>query len=80
MKTYTTASCFAAYLLPYILFLPDFQERRQMTKICCLAWNIGLFPDAQQREQYINIEPLLLYQTIGLETLLPFANITGSGN
>jgi hypothetical protein len=53
MKTPTTASCFATYTLPYVLFVDDFQERRRIALTCCLAWNISLFQDARQREEHI---------------------------
>ncbi len=51
MKRHTTASCFAIYLLPHVLFVADFAERQRIAKVCCLAWNIGLFPDATERER-----------------------------
>ncbi len=51
MKRHTTASCFATYLLPHVLFVADFEERQRIAKVCCLAWNIGLFPDAAERER-----------------------------
>ena len=51
MKRHTTASCFATYLLPHVLFVADFKERQRIAKVCCLAWNIGLFPDAIERER-----------------------------
>ncbi len=40
MKPHSTASCFATYLLPHVLFVADFEEREWIAKICCLAWNI----------------------------------------
>ena len=55
MKTPTTASCFATYTLPHVLFVDDFEERRRIAMICCLAWNISLFPDARQREKHIEM-------------------------
>lgn len=51
MKRHTTASCFATYLLPHVLFVADFEERQRIAKVCCLAWNIGLFPDVTERER-----------------------------
>jgi len=51
VKRHTTASCFATYLLPHVLFVADFEERQRIAKVCCLAWNIGLFPDAAERER-----------------------------
>jgi len=53
VRPHTTASCFATYLLPHVLFIADFQERERIAKVCCLAWNIGLFPDARDRERHI---------------------------
>ena len=55
MKTPTTASCFATYTLPHLLFVDDFEERQRIAMICCLAWNISLFPDARQREEHIEM-------------------------
>ncbi len=55
MKTPTTASCFATYILPHVLFVDDFEERRRIAMICCLAWNISLFPEARQREKHIQM-------------------------
>lgn len=60
MKPYTTASCFATYLLPHILFMPGFAERQQVVRICCLAWNIALFPDARTRNQHLKATLRLL--------------------
>jgi hypothetical protein len=51
VKRHTTASCFAIYLLPHVLFVAEFEERQRIAKVCCLAWNIGLFPDAAERER-----------------------------
>jgi hypothetical protein len=55
MKTHTTAACFATYTLPHVLFVDGFEERRRIAMICCLAWNISLFPDARQREEHIEM-------------------------
>ena len=51
MKPHSTGSCFATYLLPHVLFVADFEERQRIAKVCCLAWNIALFPDAAERER-----------------------------
>ena len=51
MKPHSTVSCFATYLLPYVLLVADFKERQRIAKVCCLAWNIGLFPDQAERER-----------------------------
>ena len=51
VKPHSTASCFATYLLPHVLFVADFAERQRIAKVCCLAWNIALFPDAAERER-----------------------------
>ena len=53
MKRHTTASCFATYMLPHVLFVADFEERERIVRVCCLAWNIGLFPDAAERARHI---------------------------
>lgn len=53
MKRHTTASCFATYMLPHVLFVADFEERERIARVCCLAWNIGLFPDAAERAHHI---------------------------
>ena len=41
-------------MLPRILFVDDFAERSKIAMICCLAWNIALFPEARERTRYIN--------------------------
>src|SRR5690349_6702997 len=51
LRPHTTASCFATYLVPHVLFVESFEERRKIAKACCLAWNIALFPDADERER-----------------------------
>lgn len=53
MPRLSLASCFATYLLPHVLFVADFEERQQIVRVCCLAWNIGLFPYAEDRERHI---------------------------
>ena len=53
MKRHTTASCFATYMLPHVLFVADFEERERIAWVCCLAWNIGLFPDAAERARHV---------------------------
>jgi hypothetical protein len=53
VKPHSTASCFATYLLPHVLFVADFAERQRIAKICCLAWNLALFPDAAERERQL---------------------------
>ena len=53
MPRRSTASCFTTYLLPHVLFVADFEERQRIARVCCLAWNIGLFPDAVDRERHI---------------------------
>jgi hypothetical protein len=57
VKRYTTASCFATFLLPHVLFVADIEERRRIARICCLAWNIALFPDTDDRA--IHIEKII---------------------
>lgn len=52
-RSHTTASCFATYLLPHVLFVADHEERGRIAKVCCLAWNIGLFPDACERARHV---------------------------
>ena len=42
-------------MLPYILFVRDFEERKKTVMTCCLGWNISLFPDIEQREQQIDM-------------------------
>jgi hypothetical protein len=53
MKTPTAATCFATYTLPQLLFVDDFEQQRRIAMICCLAWNISLFPETRQREEHI---------------------------
>ena len=53
VRPHTTAPCFATYLLPHVLFVADFEERERVARVCSLAWNIGLFPDARDRERHV---------------------------
>ena len=53
MQRHSTASCFATYLLPHVLFVADPEERGRIAGACCLAWNIALFPDARGRERHL---------------------------
>lgn len=54
MKAYTTSSCFSTFMLPHVLFVRDFEERKKTVMTCCLGWNISLFPDIVQRQQQID--------------------------
>ena len=54
-KRYTIGNCFTTFMLPHILFVEDFQVRKKSVMICCLAWNISLFPLGEQRLEQINI-------------------------
>lgn len=40
-------------MLPYVLFVPDFETRKKAVMSCCLAWNISLFPGVAERESHI---------------------------
>jgi len=62
VRPHTTASCFATYLLPHVLFVADFEERGRIAKVCCLAWNIALFPDAGDRERHIETTLSLFFR------------------
>lgn len=42
-------------MLPHILFVRDFEERKKAVLSCCLGWNISLFPAAAQRELQIDM-------------------------
>lgn len=53
VRPYTTAACFATYVLPHVLFVAAFEERARVVQACCLGWNIGYFPDAAERERHI---------------------------
>ena len=53
VRPYTTAACFAAYLLPHVLFVADADERGRVAHVCNLAWNIALFPTAAERERHV---------------------------
>jgi hypothetical protein len=55
VKTPSVAACFATYILPHVLFVDAFEERQRIAMICCLAWNISLFPDARQRDEHIDM-------------------------
>jgi len=50
----TTGGCFSSYLLPHLLFVPDFVTRRTIVQTGCLAWNISLLTSAAEREEQIN--------------------------
>lgn len=41
-------------MLPYLLFEDDPGARRKAVLVCCLGWNISLFPDVAQREAHID--------------------------
>lgn len=51
---YSVESCFASFLLPYLLFADSFEDRRNLTHVVCFAWNVALFGDAALREQHIS--------------------------
>lgn len=55
MKQHTTASCFSTFMLPYVLFEDDLKARQKVVAVCCLSWNLSLFPDAAQREEQIKM-------------------------
>ena len=55
MKQPTTAACFSTFVLPYVLFVRDFEERQKAAMSCCLGWNISLLPHAVLREQQIDM-------------------------
>jgi hypothetical protein len=38
-----------------VLFVDEFEKRQRIAMICCVAWNISLFPDARQREDHIDM-------------------------
>jgi len=50
----TTGACFSSYLLPHLLFVPDFRSRRTIVQTACIAWNISLLTSVAQREEQIN--------------------------
>ena len=52
MKRSSTAACFTTWLLPHILFVGDFEERQRIVGVCCLAWNLGLFANSEERERH----------------------------
>ncbi len=52
MPRHSLASCFATYLLPHVLFVAGFEERERIARVCCLVWNIGLFPHARERARH----------------------------
>jgi len=55
MKQYTTASCLSTFTLPSVLFEDDLEVRRKSVMVCCLGWNLSLFPDSAQREAQIDM-------------------------
>jgi hypothetical protein len=50
LQQFTVASCFSSFMLPHVLFVEELEARKKATMSCCLAWNISLFPDAEQEE------------------------------
>ena len=40
-------------MLPYVLFVPEFEARKKAVMTCCLGWNLSLFPSADEREEHI---------------------------
>lgn len=50
---YSVESCFASFLLPYLLFVDNFDDRRNLTHVVCFAWNVALFGDVGLREQHM---------------------------
>lgn len=52
-KQFTVASCFSSFMLPHVLFVREFEERKKAAMSCCLGWNISLFPEAAEREEHI---------------------------
>jgi hypothetical protein len=49
-KQFNVACCFSSFMLPHVLFVEDFETRKKATMSCCLAWNISLFPEAEQED------------------------------
>jgi hypothetical protein len=49
-KQFTVASCFSSFMLPHVLFVEELEARKKAVMSCCLAWNISLFPDAEQED------------------------------
>lgn len=52
-QRYSVESCFASFLLPYLLFVDNFDDRRNLTHVVCFAWNVALFGDVGLREQHM---------------------------
>lgn len=52
-KHYSVADCFSSYMLPHILYEPEFELRKKAVMRCCLGWNLSLFPNAE-REEHID--------------------------
>jgi hypothetical protein len=49
-KQFNVASCFSSFTLPHVLFVDEFETRKKATMSCCLAWNVSLFPEAEQED------------------------------
>ena len=49
-KQFTVASCFSSFMLPHVLFVEELEARKKAVMSCCLAWNISLFPSAEQED------------------------------
>ncbi|MFJ3319036.1 hypothetical protein ACIPLR_27205 [Herbaspirillum huttiense] len=54
IKQFSVASCFSTFVLPHLLFINDLETRNKTAMVCCLAWNISLFPDPEERENHIS--------------------------
>jgi hypothetical protein len=50
-KQFSVASCFSSFMLPHVLFIDELEVRQKATMTCCLAWNISLFPEAEQEDR-----------------------------
>jgi hypothetical protein len=58
-KQFTVANCFSSFMLPHVLFVEEFETRKKATMSCCFAWNISLFPEAEQEDHIERIWELV---------------------
>ncbi|EJL83520.1 hypothetical protein PMI16_04230 [Herbaspirillum sp. CF444] len=54
IKQSSVASCFSTFALPHLLFIKDLEARKKIAMVCCLAWNLSLFSDPEERENLMN--------------------------
>lgn len=54
LPSHSVARCFSVWVLPHLLYVDDFADRRKTVVMGTLAWNIALFPTIPERERQID--------------------------